>query len=217
MLSSIKSKIVLKNIIRNIEKNVYLRIVKTNRNLQNKLDISLDTYEEYYNQIEVELIPKKSDLSSENQFINPDYQNKAFFNSSFDEVKKCNFSDNENEFEVKLGNYSKAKLLIDGDEKWENIKPYKKNKDEEEYNRIDKQDLFDIGKLIYRMVFNEINIDKEKINKEIEDENLKDLLNGLLVDNVKERIEWDDYFKHKFFSDNNDTSIDYINILTYLK
>jgi serine/threonine protein kinase len=128
-----------------------------------------------------------------------------------------NNSDNENEFEVKLGNYSKAKLLIDGDEKWENIKPYKKNKDEEEYNRIDKQDLFDIGKLIYRMVFNEINIDKEKINKEIEDENLKDLLNGLLVDDVKERIEWDDYFKHKFFKDNNDTSIDYINILTYLK
>ena len=102
MLNSIKSKIVLKNIIRNIEKNVYLRIVKTNRNLQNKLDISLDTYEEYYNQIEVELIPKKSDLSSENQFINPDYQNKAFFNSSFDEVKKCNFSDNENISKIRV-------------------------------------------------------------------------------------------------------------------
>ena len=121
-----------------------------------------------------------------------------------------NNSDNENEFEIKLGNYSKAKLLIDEGEKWENIKPYKDYDKEEEFNKIDKKDLYDIGKVIYRMLFKEIDVDTKKIDNEIEDKNLKDLLNKLLVDDEKKRIEWDDYFNHKFFNDNNDTSIDYI-------
>ena len=111
--------------------------------------------------------------------------------------------------EIKLGNYSKAKLLNDDDKEWENIKPYK-DYDKEEFNKIDKKDLFDIGKVIYNMFFNEIDVDRKKINNEIEDDNLKDLLNKLLVDDENNRIEWDDYFNHKFFNDNNDTSIDYI-------
>ena len=42
--------------------------------------------------------------------------------------------------------------------------------------------------------------DLPKIDKFIEDEDLKDLLRKLLVDDPKERINWDDYFKHKFFN-----------------
>ena len=129
---------------------------------------------------------------------------------------QLNNSNNENEFEIKLANYSEAKLLIDGDKEWEKIKPYKDYK-KGEFNKLDKQDLFDIGKEIYRMLFNEINVDQKKINNEVQDDTLKDLLHKLLEEDEKKRIEWDDYFKHKFFNDNNDTLTDYINILTNLK
>ena len=120
---------------------------------------------------------------------------------------QLNNSSIENEYELKLSNYSKAKLLGNDSKGWENIKPYEYNK--EKYNELDKQDLYDIGKEIYRMFFNDKKIDKNKINSDdIKDNDLKDLLNKLLEDDDKKRIEWNDYFNHKFFNDDNDTLID---------
>ena len=37
------------------------------------------------------------------------------------------------------------------------------------------------------------------IDNSVEDEDLKDLLKKLFVEDPMERIEWDDYFNHKFF------------------
>ena len=48
MLNSIKSNFVLKIIFENIGKNVYLHLLKYNRQLQSKLDLSINTYKEYY-------------------------------------------------------------------------------------------------------------------------------------------------------------------------
>ena len=110
----------------------------------------------------------------------------------------------ENEFEIKLGDYSEAKLLTNDSKEWENIKPYELSK-KENYNELDKRDLLYIGKEIYRMYFN----DKNKINiEDFKDDELKDLLNRLLEDDDKKRIEWNDYFNHAFFNaDNNDNLI----------
>ena len=39
----------------------------------------------------------------------------------------------------------------------------------------------------------------KKIAQFVQDEDLKDLLNKLLVEDSKERIGWDEYFNHNFF------------------
>ena len=57
MLNSIKSNYILKKIFDNVEKNLYLRLLKNNKNLQTKLDLSIDTYKEYYDEIEIGIIP----------------------------------------------------------------------------------------------------------------------------------------------------------------
>lgn len=126
---------------------------------------------------------------------------------------QLNNSNNENEFEIKLGNFSQAKLLSPDKKKWENIKPYE-DYDDKEYNQLVKQDLLDIGKEIYRMFFNEKNINKDNINiDKIGDDNLVKLLKGLLENDVEKRIKWEDYFIHPFFNDDNETSSDYKNFI----
>lgn len=114
---------------------------------------------------------------------------------------------NENKTEIKLSDYSKAKLLDkDGDfENTWNIKPFL---DEKNYTKFEKQDLLDIGKETYRMLFKENNKTiEEMISKigTIDDENLKELFSGLLKEDPEQRIDWDAYFNHSFFTsdDNN--------------
>lgn len=112
-------------------------------------------------------------------------------------------NENKNEFEIKLSDYSKAKLLTKNEtfEKEWNIKPF--SGDNKTMPEFEKQDLLDIGKEIYRMLFKENNKTvKEmitKIKSDVEDEDLKDLLNSLLDEDVEKRIDWNDYFNHTFF------------------
>ena len=122
-------------------------------------------------------------------------------------VQMNNNSTIENNFEIRLSNYSQAKLLTNNSKEWEEIKPYKDYK-KEELTILEKQDLLDIGKEIYHMYFKNKIIDKDKIKKDINDEDLKDLLNKLLEDDYNKRIEWNDYFAHKFFNIDNDTLVD---------
>jgi serine/threonine protein kinase len=112
-------------------------------------------------------------------------------------------NENKNEFEIKLSDYSKAKLLTKNEtfEKEWNIKPF--SGDNKTMPEFEKQDLLDIGKEIYRMLFKENNKTvKEmitKIESDVEDEDLKDLLSSLLDEDVEKRIDWNDYFNHTFF------------------
>ena len=77
-----------------------------------------------------------------------------------------------------------------------------------------KSDLWSLGIIIFTLYFGEFpyegntpkeiysNIrknEKSRLN-EINDNDLKDLLKKLLVEDREERIDWDGYFKHKFFS-----------------
>ena len=81
---------------------------------------------------------------------------------------------------------------------------------EDEYT--DKSDLFSLGTMIYELYFNSFPFIFPKTKKEIkknytakkkkdcEDKLLDDLLNKLLKFEPDERISWEDYFLHPFFS-----------------
>lgn len=115
------------------------------------------------------------------------------------------FKENSKEFEMKISDFGLSKVLSTTKDLKNNewgIEPFEGPKEEVEL--LEKVDLLRIGVNIYRMLFNAPyrTYDKmfKKIDKFIEDEDLKDLLRKLLVDDPKERINWDDYFKHKFFN-----------------
>ena len=79
-----------------------------------------------------------------------------------------------------------------------------------------KADLWSVGIIIYQLLFNEIpfNGKDEKAILEIikskpnllktKDDNLNDLINKLLVIEPNDRIGWEEYFKHPFFTQNDE-------------
>ena len=76
----------------------------------------------------------------------------------------------------------------------------------------EKCDLWSLGIIIYVLYFKEFpykgetefeilnNIKKGQIFKKTSDRSLDDLLKNLLNENIKERYNWNQYFKHSFFS-----------------
>ena len=71
----------------------------------------------------------------------------------------------------------------------------------------EKNDLYSIGVLIYYLLFNSIEINKENI-KNLENKTLSSLLLKLLKKSNKKRINWNDYFLNEFINDDPD-SIEY--------
>ena len=89
-----------------------------------------------------------------------------------------------------------------------------------EYNNI--CDLYSIGIILYMLKTGEYifegktNVERannqfqNKFKKETDDKLLNDLIKKLVVYERKDRIDWDDYFKHPFFKDNeNESKINY--------
>ena len=80
----------------------------------------------------------------------------------------------------------------------------------------DKSDLFSVGVMMYELYFNSfpypspknkspnqiLKIYSAKKAKDCEDKLLDDLINKLLVYDPKQRITWEEYFKHPFFTQN---------------
>ena len=108
-------------------------------------------------------------------------------------------------FEIKLIDYGLSKLISStkdlSNNEWK-IKPYTEG-GIEAIKMVEKIDLFNLGGDLYRMIFNQMPKSLEEINSkidnEIKDGDLKDLLKQLFVIDCDKRINWDDYFKHKFF------------------
>ena len=78
----------------------------------------------------------------------------------------------------------------------------------------EKSDLWSVGVMMYQLYYREVpyegnseNEIMQKINankpyKQPEERDLRDLINRLLVVNVKDRLSWNEYFNHPFFGGN---------------
>ena len=97
MISNIKSKYVLKKVFSFVEQHKYLKVINYNKQIQQKADISLDTYKLYFNQIEIEIIPKKVEDLKYTKFINiKDFDNnKVYFNYDSKEIKRNYFTEKD--------------------------------------------------------------------------------------------------------------------------
>ena len=69
---------------------------------------------------------------------------------------------------------------------------------------VEKSDLFVLGIDIFNLLFKgtEKSLEEyyEKIEKSVKDDDLKDLLEKLIVIDAHKRIDWNDYFNHPFFN-----------------
>ena len=93
----------MKNILSFLSKKKYLSLIKYNKNIQNKLNISLNDYREY-NQIEIEIIPIKNNISW--NIINFKEENKEHYHIYFDnQLKEINYISSKD-------NISKIKIII---------------------------------------------------------------------------------------------------------
>ena len=85
------------------------KIIKYNKLIQDKLDISIIDYKNYYEQIEIEITPINVD--EKNYFINGDYKSyyHIYFNNSKNEVQQNYFNkdDNVTKINIILSNESK--------------------------------------------------------------------------------------------------------------
>ena len=114
------------------------------------------------------------------------------------------FKNNSNEFSVILTDYGISKLISYkkdlSNNEW-GITPFTDENRENLY-LVEKIDLLILGIDIYRMLFKGICQSFEEYEKKIEntqDEELKDLLKKMIVEDAHKRIEWNDYFNHPFF------------------
>ena len=93
VLSNLKSNYLLRNLFDNLLKKSSLEIVKYNKNMQNRMNINIDTYKEYsqiYSSIELEIKPINN---KRGVFINFDNKNKIYYHIYFDnkEETKINY------------------------------------------------------------------------------------------------------------------------------
>ena len=104
---NIKSKYILRKIFDNLSKKKLLEIIHYNRNIQNKLNISMKDFKEsseIYSSIEIEVIPAKD---SYGKFINiPNEQEesyfKIYFNKNKNEIKRSYLKQGETVEKIKI-------------------------------------------------------------------------------------------------------------------
>ena len=94
ILENIKSRYILSKIYDNMTKKKKLEIVKYNKKMQNRINLSVKDYKEYsetFTPIEIEIIPKKDKYG---KFININEIDKLYyhiyFNDNKEEIKNTN-------------------------------------------------------------------------------------------------------------------------------
>ena len=68
-INNIKSKFILKKIFGYLENNIYLKLIKYNKKLQNKLEKDITYYKEY-SKIEIQVFQKFLNYKNPKKFIN---------------------------------------------------------------------------------------------------------------------------------------------------
>ena len=103
----IRSKYIIQKILYNLKENKWLKIIKYNKMVQNKLGININNYIKYYS-IEIEIIPIL--LEEKNTFFwmadkKNDHHYHIYFNDDTKETRKSFFT--------KEDNVSKIRLVLD--------------------------------------------------------------------------------------------------------
>ena len=116
-IENIKSRYILSKIIDNMPKKIKLEIVRYNKKIQNILNLSVNDYKEYYEGIEIEIIPVKGEYG---KFIHIDNENDKlyyhiYFNDNKEEIK--------NKYKIKeVDGVTKHEYYIDEEDKITKIK-----------------------------------------------------------------------------------------------
>ena len=93
ILDNIKSKFILKKIFYNLDKKLLLIIIKNNKNIQERLDLGLKDYINFYLTIDIELIPANNKYG---EFIHINKLKEAshyhiYFNNNYDKEIRRNY------------------------------------------------------------------------------------------------------------------------------
>jgi surface protein len=125
IFSNIKSKYILKKIFNNLEPNKFFKIIKHNKNLHNRLEITENDYKDFLN-IEIEIYINKKPKKNNPLFQHHYYQNYNFIN--FDNIKKYNcfyhlyinddIKESIKKFGTKGDDVKKIRIIIDYNEKF---------------------------------------------------------------------------------------------------
>ena len=104
-IENIKSTYILKRIFVNFQKNRLLQIIKHNKRVQKKLNINVNDYK-YFNDIEIELIPKNNEYGLFINILNEreKFYYHIYFNDSNEEIKTTKFK--------KYNKIQKIKIII---------------------------------------------------------------------------------------------------------
>ena len=106
IIDNIKSRYILSKIYDNMTKKKKLQIVKYNKKIQNRINLSVNDYKEYC-EIEIEIIPIKDKYG---RFINIDENDKLYYHIYFNDNKE----EIKNKYEIdEEDKITKIKIIID--------------------------------------------------------------------------------------------------------
>ena len=106
IIENIKSRYILSKIYDNMTKKKKLEIVKYNKRIQNRINLSVKDYNEYC-EIEIEIIPKKGKYG---EFININKNDELFYHIYFNDNKE----EIKNKYKInKKDKVKKIKIIID--------------------------------------------------------------------------------------------------------
>jgi len=106
IFENVKSNYILQKLFYNLLKKKSLDIIKYNKNIKKRINISIKDYKEYseiYSSIEIEIKPIKNEYG---KFINIVKENEIYyhiyFNDNKEEIKKKSFNENDNVSKIKI-------------------------------------------------------------------------------------------------------------------
>ena len=106
IIENIKSRYILSKIYNNMTIKKKLEIVKYNKRIQNRLNLSVNDYKEYC-EIEIEIIPTKDKYG---EFINIDVNDELYYHIYFNDNKE----EIKNKYEInEEDKVTKIKIIID--------------------------------------------------------------------------------------------------------
>ena len=163
-LINIKSKFILKKIFESIQKNKVLNIIKYNKKIQNRLNITQNDYKEFLN-IEIEIVPFQDYFVT----YNFNFSEPKFYHVYFNDNEKELFPQYKSSFKCE-GKIKKVKLIINYEVKslkglFKGCRFIKKIN----FIKFSRKDINDTSEMFYNCSIEELNLSNFK------SDNVKDM------------------------------------------